>query len=194
MNDELKDFGNAIKEYLLANNLTQVVVAGRLGVSLTYLSQLAKGQATPSFEMLSKINKELGLRPFDKIKNKNVAGVIGILQSLSDEDAKIAYRIIKAFAAKNTIEKAPANHEPENGVIYFIRYGSDFIKIGKTRNIVQRLARLERETGTKLRVIKTISGYSEKEKSLHLRFKKDRVYGEMFRFSKDIKLFLKTVA
>lgn len=74
-------------------------------------------------------------------------------------------------------------------VVYFIQRGKE-VKIGTTTNLQKRLSTLQVCSAEKLKVVATFEGGKELETSLHEKFKEDRINGEWFRYSRNIKGFL----
>jgi excisionase family DNA binding protein len=65
------------------------------------------------------------------------------------------------------------------GLIYVVGF-ADYIKIGYTKNVAQRVASLEGGLPQKLTVHAVMPGSIRKEFALHARFKKHRLNGEWF--------------
>jgi len=76
-------------------------------------------------------------------------------------------------------------------MVYFIKQGN-YVKIGRARNVKRRIRRLQTASPVKLELIHTKESNSDQrtEKSLHNKFKADRVEGEWFNISKKMKRFL----
>lgn len=69
------------------------------------------------------------------------------------------------------------DHDPENmGVVYFIR-SNNSVKIGKTVNVNRRLGEIN---APNVELLATETGYTERERILHLRFGFYRTTGEWF--------------
>ena len=83
--------------------------------------------------------------------------------------------------------------------VYFILVDG-YCKIGITTNLTHRIRtlrknssnhpKLERIRDNKIEVISIFDGARKEEQELHRRFKRERVSGEWFEFSEDIKSFL----
>jgi hypothetical protein len=81
-------------------------------------------------------------------------------------------------------------------MIYFITEEGnlDYIKIGFTDNedVRLRIATLQTGNPRKLILVKAIEGTYEHEQALHLLFANDKIRGEWFIYSEDIKRYLAT--
>lgn len=99
MDDDLKRFGEDVREQRKAQNLNQEELADRVGISRTYLSQIEQGRATNlSFRLAQKLSVILGLEP----PREPVVKVPPSLRQFAEEDnlppehvgmlARIAYR------------------------------------------------------------------------------------------------------
>ena len=86
----------------------------------------------------------------------------------------------------------PSTPEPER-FVYYARQG-DYIKIGSSGNVTQRMRDLARELNTRPRdlplgpvqLLATHAGGRRSERTLHRRFKHLRVRGEWFRATPDL--------
>ena len=75
--------------------------------------------------------------------------------------------------------------------VYFVQHPDDeYIKIGTTGNLPARLAQLRKEYGASLKLLGFMDGDKTVEKSLHQRFSADKRFGEWFKASDGIKLFV----
>ena len=63
--------------------------------------------------------------------------------------------------------------------------GSNTVKIGRTTNMVQRLAAIQRMSPVPLKVLWTHPGGAELEANLHRHFRALRSHGEWFTFRRD---------
>jgi hypothetical protein len=77
------------------------------------------------------------------------------------------------------------------GYVYFIK-SNDRVKIGKSKDVHERMIQLKTSNPYKLELIGVIEGYGEKENELHEKFKKYRLHGEWFSLSKEILDFVQT--
>ena len=66
-------------------------------------------------------------------------------------------------------------------MIYFIEaVGTDRVKIGSARNVVDEFDKLRRDAPVELKILKVIDGGRHEEKTLHERFAEHRVHFEWF--------------
>ncbi|MDP2645904.1 MAG: GIY-YIG nuclease family protein [Patescibacteria group bacterium] len=78
-------------------------------------------------------------------------------------------------------------------MIYFVKAGGDFVKIGHTtNNIKERLASIQTGCPLKLVILKTIEGNVKKEREIHKQFYKYRIRGEWFDLTPEIKKFIRS--
>jgi Meiotically up-regulated gene 113 len=77
----------------------------------------------------------------------------------------------------------------KDGYIYFIEC-QDFIKIGWTRNLEQRLSAIGMAVPFTLRLLHIAAGSKDDERSLHLRFGKHQHKGEWFRKAPELLEFI----
>ena len=73
--------------------------------------------------------------------------------------------------------------------IYFIQC-KNYIKIGRTNNIVKRMVEIQCFNPFTLKLLLVFKGGSKKETSLHARFRKDRIRGEWFILSTQMKTYI----
>lgn len=78
-------------------------------------------------------------------------------------------------------------------MIYFIRSYNEFIKIGRSVNPNERLNGLQTASPKKLHIVAVMNGESQTEAGLHHMFAHRRVRGEWFRYSQDLKWFIRAV-
>jgi len=80
-------------------------------------------------------------------------------------------------------------------MIYFL-YDSvnNVVKIGKSKegSLYSRLSSLQTGNVTKLDLLGIITGYTDKESELHLKFDKYRIRGEWFEYTEEIKNYIET--
>jgi DNA-binding XRE family transcriptional regulator len=74
-------------------------------------------------------------------------------------------------------------------MIYFIRH-TDFVKIGYTKDIFQRLPQLQTSCPVRLQVLGLINGSIEDEAIYHNKFKHLNSYGEWFKYCKELQDFI----
>lgn len=85
MNDILLTFGRNLKKALKNRGLKSKDAAQKLGISTTYMSQLVRGEKTPSFEMIVNISEKLRVSPcqlFDDQKPPELERLIYIASQL----------------------------------------------------------------------------------------------------------------
>lgn len=78
-------------------------------------------------------------------------------------------------------------------MIYFIRSYNEFIKIGQSAHLGKRLKSLQTASPKKLHVTAILSGSFQTEAGLHEMFSHLRVHGEWFRFSQELKWFIRAI-
>ena len=64
-------FGKRIRELRIEQNMTQVLLAAKVGVDRSYLGFLERGERNPSFDIILKIAKALGLKPDELLRGIN---------------------------------------------------------------------------------------------------------------------------
>ena len=104
-----------------------------------------------------------------------------------------AYLRLQKLISEHKASK-PKSKRNEKGAIYFITMGmSGVLKIGFSTNLDARLKSLKTSSPTKIVLLLVINGTMAEERALHKRFASDRVQGEWFRFSDEIRGFIQTV-
>jgi len=78
-------------------------------------------------------------------------------------------------------------------VIYFIRSYNEYVKIGTSVDPNERINSLQTASPKKLRVQAVLEGSYKTEKGLHDLFNKSRVRGEWFRYTEEIKWYIRAV-
>lgn len=79
-------------------------------------------------------------------------------------------------------------------MIYFIKSGDNGpVKIGYAVNITDRMEQLQTANPEKLEVILSLPGTFHKEKEIHEQFKHNRLRGEWFEYSDDLKRYIDEV-
>ena len=79
-------------------------------------------------------------------------------------------------------------------MIYFIQpEGESTVKIGYTKNIKNRIAELQTSNARELKVLLLLPGRLEEEEKYHVMFSDDKVRGEWFYLSTEIKDFIKSM-
>ncbi len=77
-------------------------------------------------------------------------------------------------------------------VVYFM-YSAGKIKIGYSADVLKRLTDLSNAAASPVELIAVLPGNRDLEKRLHRTFKPDRVHGEWFKPSSEIRRFLECI-
>jgi hypothetical protein len=78
-------------------------------------------------------------------------------------------------------------------MIYFLRSYNNHIKIGTSSQIDERVSTLQTSNPNKLHVQAILEGSFQTESELHSIFEKYRVRGEWFKYSEEIKWFIRAI-
>ena len=78
-------------------------------------------------------------------------------------------------------------------MIYFIRSYNEFVKIGTSLDPEDRKNGLQTANPKKLHVQAVLEGSYKTEKGLHELFEKSRVRGEWFRYTEEIKWYIRAI-
>ena len=78
-------------------------------------------------------------------------------------------------------------------MIYFLRSYNEFVKIGTSFQLDERVSKLQTSNPRKLHVQAVLEGSYQTEKGLHELFTKYRVRGEWFKYSEEIKWFIRAI-
>lgn len=78
-------------------------------------------------------------------------------------------------------------------MIYFIRSYNKHIKIGYSKDPIDRIKALQTGSATKLHIQAIMNGDSKTESGLHEMFNHLRVRGEWFRYTDELKWFIRSV-
>lgn len=78
-------------------------------------------------------------------------------------------------------------------MIYFIRSYNQYIKIGRSINLEERKNGLQTASPIKLRIKAVLPGDSKTESGLHKLFSHLRVRGDLFRYSEELKWYLRAL-
>jgi hypothetical protein len=81
----------------------------------------------------------------------------------------------------------------EKYLIYFIRSYNKYIKIGRSYDPTNRCKTLQTGNPVKLRVKAILPGDSKTEKALHEMFSHIHHQGEWFRYTKELKFFMRAI-
>lgn len=85
------------------------------------------------------------------------------------------------------------NPDIKNYIYFMYAKDANRVKIGRTLDIEERFKNIQAMSPIKLEVIKIIQLHVNYEDMLHEFFKEDRLHGEWFNFSDDIKAFIEMV-
>lgn len=114
--------------------------------------------------------------PVRSIERHNSAVSGATSPGIVPEDVRGAFRL-KRFEA---VER------PNDGVVYFIGGARGPIKIGFTKDLPARLARLQSNSPVKLRVLLAVRGDLGDELEAHGTFREFRLHGEWFKRSPEL--------
>lgn len=78
-------------------------------------------------------------------------------------------------------------------MIYFIRSYNEYVKIGTSIDPEDRKSSLQTANPKKLRIQAVLEGSYKTEKGLHDLFEKSRVRGEWFRYTEEIKWYIRAI-
>lgn len=78
-------------------------------------------------------------------------------------------------------------------MIYFIRSYNEFVKIGTSIDPEDRKSSLQTANPKKLHIQAVLEGSYKTEKGLHELFEKSKVRGEWFRYTEEIKWYIRAV-
>lgn len=81
----------------------------------------------------------------------------------------------------------------EISLIYFIRSYNEFVKIGRSVDPEGRRNNLQTANPKKLHIVAVMDGESQTEAGLHEMFSHLRVRGEWFRYSQELKWFIRSI-
>ena len=100
----------------------------------------------------------------------------------------ILYFHIKKCKYENPIKTSSKKNKTLSW-IYFLQC-KNYIKIGRTNNILKRMIEIQGLNPFPLKLLLVLKGDSKKEASLHARFRKDRIRGEWFILSTQMKAYI----
>ena len=86
--------GNAIKGYRSAKGIAQKDLAALVGVTPTYLSQVEKGKSNPSYALLDKICKQLGIEQKVLYKDLFIDSILKEGQSDEQKEIVVLLRVL----------------------------------------------------------------------------------------------------
>ena len=102
MADTLTKLGRRVRSFRTGLGLSQESLAERSGISTKYLSDLERGEANVSIQVLERVASGLKKTTIDLLNNEHeaerevlVKEITGFLDTANDDKVRIAYRIIK---------------------------------------------------------------------------------------------------
>ena len=93
------------------------------------------------------------------------------------------------IAVVRKILLARRSYADSEGTIYFVKSKTS-VKIGFTTNIKNRLRHLKGHNPKKIKLLTTIPGTKETEKTLHKTFSDYLIHGEWFKYTSEVKQFI----
>lgn len=70
-NDLREEFRNNLRYYRFKNKFTQEDLADKVGLTDKYISDLERGEFSPSFEKISELAIALNIEPYKLLKDEN---------------------------------------------------------------------------------------------------------------------------
>lgn len=102
MSDSLKRLGRRVRHIRTERGFSQEKVAEQSGISSKYMSDLERGQANVSIQILERVATNLGTTTIDLLDNEHeaerdvlVKKITDFLQTASDDKVRTVYRIMK---------------------------------------------------------------------------------------------------
>ena len=102
MSDSLKRLGRRVRQLRTDRALSQERLAEQSGISAKYMSDLERGLANVSIQILERVAANLGTTINDLLDNEHEAEreilvneIIVFLKTASDEKVRLVYRIMK---------------------------------------------------------------------------------------------------
>jgi transcriptional regulator with XRE-family HTH domain len=102
MSDSLKKLGRRVRHFRTERGLSQEKIAEQSGISSKYMSDLERGEANVSIQVLERVAANLGITSVDLLDNGHEAGrvilvkeITNFLETASDDKIKTVYRIMK---------------------------------------------------------------------------------------------------
>jgi transcriptional regulator with XRE-family HTH domain len=68
--DLVTRFSGNVRKLRSKKNLSQKILADKVGISVSYVSMLERGQRSPPLDMLEKVAKALGVTPISLLGGK----------------------------------------------------------------------------------------------------------------------------
>lgn len=78
----------------------------------------------------------------------------------------------------------------DEGFVYFIKAGTEFVKIGYSKEVKQRLNTIKSSNPQKVSLLGVIEGGVKKEREIQSQFRHFRIRGEWFDLSLELKKFI----
>ncbi|MDR0827098.1 MAG: helix-turn-helix domain-containing protein [Desulfovibrio sp.] len=102
MSDSLKRLGRRVRHFRTEKGLSQEKVAELSGISSKYMSDLERGEANVSVQVLERVAVNVGASAIDLLDNEHeaerkllVQEIVSFLETTSDDKVKTVYRIMK---------------------------------------------------------------------------------------------------
>ena len=102
MSESLMKLGRRVRRFRTEKGLSQEKLAEKSGISSKYMSDLERGEANVSIQVLERIAANLGATTIDLLNNGHeaervllVKEIIQFLETASDEKVRTVYRIMK---------------------------------------------------------------------------------------------------
>ena len=108
-----------------------------------------------------------------------------MVEELAQASAALVYCKIKNKAKF-------ANRFSSNKFLYFLLCG-DAVKIGKSSDPCLRIKELQTGAPYECKLVATFKNMGHKENECHKKFKHLKLYGEWFRYTQEIKLFIESL-
>lgn len=136
-----------------------------------------------------------GYKKKDVIKMRELAKYVHkeLYQVEKTFTKKEGRRFLSSEMKRRVTDKTKLYGETQEGCVYFIgNEDHDWVKIGKTTNLPNRLSQLQTSCPFDLSILGYVkSQYPDRtETKLHYKFQDDRIRGEWFQLSSDIKDFI----
>ena len=102
MSESLKKLGRRVRHFRTEKGLSQEKIAERSGISAKYMSDLERGAANVSIQILERVASNLGTTTTDLLNNEHeaersllVQEIVQFLETASDDKVRTVYRIMK---------------------------------------------------------------------------------------------------
>jgi transcriptional regulator with XRE-family HTH domain len=102
MSESLKKLGRRVRHFRTEKGLSQEKVAEKSGISSKYMSDLERGEANVSIQVLERVASNLGTTTIDLLDNEHeterallVQEITQFLETASDDKIRTVYRIMK---------------------------------------------------------------------------------------------------